>query len=488
MRFALLSATAVCGVASAILAAAPASAQTMQESLAFTYNNNPTLLAARAQLRAVDEGVPQALAGWRPTVVMAGNAGAADVRTRSQQQVFRPDGSFFWRDPAGQLSNGVIGPIPNTIRQERTSASATVTLTQPIYRGGRTVAQTRQAENTVLAQRARLLAVEQQVLGDAVQAYIGVIQNGELLRLNINNEQVLVRQLQATNERFRVGEITRTDVAQAESRLAGARATRTNSEGTLQIARATFERVVGAAPQRLTNPQPLAVPIRSAAEAQAVAIANNPNVVSALFNAASARDNIDVQMSVLLPQVSANAQAFRQDNQVSPHTRQTGGQATINLSVPIFQGGAEHSAVRQARQQAQQNITLVDEQRRLAAQNASQSWENLRSNRSQVDSVRAQIRAAEIALDGVQREAIVGSRTTLDVLNAEQELLNARTSLVNALASVVTGSYALAASIGRLTAQDLGLPVELYDMRAYYNAVRNRWVGLGDYSTVAVRR
>nr|WP_314069819.1 TolC family outer membrane protein [uncultured Roseococcus sp.] len=488
MRFALLSATAVCGVASAILAAAPASAQTMQESLAFTYNNNPTLLAARAQLRAVDEGVPQALAGWRPTVVMAGNAGAADVRTRSQQQVFRPDGSFFWRDPAGQLSNGVIGPIPNTIRQERTSASATVTLTQPIYRGGRTVAQTRQAENTVLAQRARLLAVEQQVLGDAVQAYIGVIQNGELLRLNINNEQVLVRQLQATNERFRVGEITRTDVAQAESRLAGARATRTNSEGTLQIARATFERVVGSAPQRLTNPQPLAVPIRSAAEAQAVAIANNPNVVSALFNAASARDNIDVQMSVLLPQVSANAQAFRQDNQVSPHTRQTGGQATINLSVPIFQGGAEHSAVRQARQQAQQNITLVDEQRRLAAQNASQSWENLRSNRSQVDSVRAQIRAAEIALDGVQREAIVGSRTTLDVLNAEQELLNARTSLVNALASVVTGSYALAASIGRLTAQDLGLPVELYDMRAYYNAVRNRWVGLGDYSTVAVRR
>ncbi len=488
MRFALLSATAMSVVAAGTLAAAPASAQTMQEALASTYNNNPTLLAARAQLRAVDEGVPQALAGWRPTVVMAGNAGAADVRNRSQQQAFRPDGSFFWRDPIATLSNGTTGPIPNTIRQDRTMASATVTLTQPIYRGGRTVAQTRQAENTVLAQRARLLAVEQQVLGDAVQAYIGMIQNAELLRLNINNEQVLVRQLQATNERFRVGEITRTDVAQAESRLAGARATRTQSEGTLQIARATFQRVIGAPPQRLTNPQPLSVPIRSAAEAQAVAIANNPNVVAALFVAASARDNIDVQMSVLLPQVSASAQAFRQDNQVSPHTRQTGGQATINLSVPLFQGGAEHSAVRQARQQAQQNITQVDEQRRLAAQNASQSWETLRSNRSQVDSVRAQIRAAEIALDGVQREAIVGSRTTLDVLNAEQELLNARTSLVNALASVVTGSYALAASIGRLTAQDLGLPVEIYDMRAYYNAVRNRWVGLGDYSTVAVRR
>ncbi|WP_421990366.1 TolC family outer membrane protein [Roseococcus sp.] len=482
MRFALLSATAA-----GIFAGAPVSAQTMQEALASTYNNNPTLLSARAQLRAVDEGVPQALAGWRPTVVMAGSAGAADVRTRSQAQAFRPDGSFYWRDPVGSV-NGVTGPIPTTLRQERTPASATVTLTQPIYRGGRTVAQTRQAENTVLAQRARLLAVEQQVLGDAVSAYIGMIQNAELLRLNINNEQVLVRQLQATNERFRVGEITRTDVAQAESRLAGARAARTQSEGTLQIARATFERVIGAAPQRLTNPQPLAVPVRSAAEAQAVAIANNPNVVSALFAAASSRDNIDVQVSVLLPQVSANAQAFRQDNQSTAHMRQTGGQATINLSVPIFQGGAEHSAVRQARQQAQQSITQVDEQRRLAAQNASQSWEQLRSARSQVDSVRSQIRAAEIALDGVQREAIVGSRTTLDVLNAEQELLNARTSLVNALSTVITGSYSVAASIGRLTAQDLGLPVEVYDMTAYYNAVRNRWVGIGDYSTVSVRR
>lgn len=483
MRFVLLSATAL-----GISALAPASAQTMQEALASTYNNNPTLLAARAQLRSVDEGVPQALSGWRPTVVMAGSAGAADVRTRSQVQQFRPDGSFFWRDPTALLTNGTTGAVPSTIRQERTPASATVTLTQPIYRGGRTVAQTRQAENAVLSQRARLLATEQQVLGEAISAYIGVIQNTELLRLNINNEQVLSRQLQATNERFRVGEITRTDVAQAESRLAGARATRTQSEGTLQIARATFERVIGSAPQRLTNPQPLSVPIRSAAEAQAVAVANNPNVVAALFNAASARDNIDVQMSVLLPQISANAQAFRQDNQANPHTRQTGGQATVNLSIPIYQGGAEHSAVRQARQQAQQTLSQVDEQRRLVAQNASQSWETLRSNRSQVDSVRAQIRAQEIALDGVQREAIVGSRTTLDVLNAEQELLNARTSLVNALSTVIVGSYALAASIGRLTAQDLGLPVEAYDMRAYYNAVRNRWVGLGDYSSASVRR
>lgn len=460
--------------------ATPGRAQTLQEALAQTYNNNPTLLAARAQLRAVDEGVPQALAGWRPNVVMAGSYGAADVRTRSQVQQFRADGSSFFRDPAS--------PPGTTIRQERSPAQATLTLTQPIYRGGRTTSQTRQAENSVLAQRARLLAVEQQVLGDAISAYITAIQNAELLRLNINNEQVLGEQLRATNERFRVGEITRTDVAQAESRLAGARTERTRSEGNLQIARATYERVIGEAPRRLTNPQPLQVPIRSAAEARSMAVANNPNVVATLFTAASARDNIDVQMSTLLPQVSATAQAFRQDNSIQPHTRQAGGQATLQLNVPLYQGGAEHSQVRQARQQAQQTLTQVDEARRTAAEQAARAWETLRTARAAVDSVRTQIRAAEIALDGVQREAVVGSRTTLDVLNAEQELLNARTSLVNALAAVVTGSYQLAAAIGRLTAQDLGLQVELYDMTAYYNAVRNRWAGVGDYSNASVRR
>ncbi len=446
----------------AVLAATPAGAQTLQEALAQAYNNNPTLLAARAQLRAVDENVPQALAGWRPTVVVAGSLGYSDTRITA--------------------SNGFV------TTGQRQPTSATATLTQPLFRGGRTVAQTRQAENTVLAQRARLLATEQQVLSDGVNAYIGVIQQGELLRLNINNEQVLGRQLQATNERFRVGEITRTDVAQAESRLAGARSARTQSEGNLQIARATFQRVVGEAPGRLTNPQPLNVPVRSAAEAQAAALANNPAVVAALFAAAAARDTVDVQLSTLLPQLSANAQAFRQTGTSAAIERQTGGQATIQLSVPLYQGGAEHALVRQARQTAQQTIQQVDEARRLAAQQAAQGWEQLRSARATVESVRAQIRAAEIALDGVQREAIVGSRTTLDVLNAEQELLNARTSLVNALSTVVTGSYTLAGAIGRLTAQDLGLPVEIYDMRAYYAAVRDRWVGLGDYSTVAVRR
>ncbi|MDB5375344.1 MAG: secretion protein [Belnapia sp.] len=464
----LLALTTALLAPAALLALAPsARAQTLADALAQAYSNNPALLGARANLRAVDENVPQALAGWRPTVSISSSAGILDGSTRS-----RPQGA-----PGAAYGDA-----------DRQVYSNSITVTQPIFRGGRTVAGTRRAENQVLAQRARLLATEQQVMGDTVTSYVNVIRDQELLRLNINNEQVLTEQLRATNERFRVGEITRTDVAQAESRLAGARATRAQAEGTLQISRSTFQRLVGLPPQNLVAPQPLRPPVRSAQEAAQTAAANNPNVVALLFDEAGARDSINIQMATLLPTVSVSSQTFRNDGATLAHTRLTGTQLTASLSVPIYQGGAEYSAVRQARQSAQQARQLVDDQRRTVAQSATQAWEQLQSSKAQVDSNRSQIRAAEIALDGVQREAIVGSRTTLDVLNAEQELLNARTSLVQALATVVSQSYALAATIGRLTAADLGLAVEAYDIRAYYNEVRNRWVGLGDYSGVAERR
>jgi outer membrane protein len=462
LRYSLL-ATAVAGVALAA-GIAPAGAQTLQEALAQTYANNPTLATARAQLRVVDENVPQALAGWRPTVSLSGSAGYTDGSVRSRATL-----------PNGQR-------VGVTTDQDRPVASVAATVTQPLYRGGRTVASTRRAENQVLAQRARLLATEQQVLQDTVSAYVNVIRFQEEVRLNLNNAQVLQRQLDATNERFRVGEITRTDVAQAESRLAGARAARADSEGQLQIARATFQRVIGLAPARLTAPQPLRPAVRNGQDAMQVAALNNPAVVAALFDEAAGRDFVDVQLSALLPQASLQAQAFRNDNQQSAGTRITGESLTATLTVPLYQGGAEYAAVRQARQDANRLRQVVDDQRRTASQQASQAWETLVSARATVDSVRSQIRAAEIALDGVQREAVVGSRTTLDVLNAEQELLNARVSLVRALANVVTASHSVAQAVGRLTARDLALPVALYDQEAYYRAVRDRWAGLGDYA------
>ncbi|MDW8398566.1 MAG: TolC family outer membrane protein [Acetobacteraceae bacterium] len=449
----LLSAAAL----AAILAWAPARAQTLAEALALAYANNPTLQAARAALRATDENVPQALSGWRPTVTLSANAGIAEGYARSV---------------------GAGGPV--TRDTDRTPAGVTATIVQPLYRGGRTEAQLRRAENQVLAARARLLATEQAVLRDTVSAYVAVIRDEEEVRLNRNNVTVLTRQLQATQERFRVGEITRTDVAQAESRLAGARAQLAEAEGRLQNSRALFARLVGQPPGRLTAPQPVRPPVGSAEEARRMAMMNNPSVVAALFDEAAARDFIDVQMAALLPQANLQAQAFRNDNSAQPLTRTTGQQITATITVPLYQGGAEYSAVRQARQDAQRLRQVVDEQRRLAAQQANEAWESLLATRATVTSVRAQINAAEIALDGVRREAVVGNRTTLDVLNAEQELLNARVALVRALANQVTASHALAAAVGRLTARDLRLPVAAYDMEAYYNAVRNRWAGLSD--------
>lgn len=440
-----------------LFAAAPVAAQTLAEALALAYQNNPTLQAARAALRATDENVPQALAGWRPTVTLSGNVGYAEGYARTV---------------------GPGGPV--TRPTDRTPAGVNAAITQPLYRGGRTEAQLRRAENQVLAARARLLATEQAVLRDTVAAYVAVIRDQEEVRLNRNNVIVLTRQLQATQERFRVGEITRTDVAQAESRLAGARAQLAEAEGRLQNSRSHFARLVGQPPGRLVAPEPIRPPVNSAEEARRVAMTNNPAVVAALFDEAAARDFIDVQMAALLPQANLTAQAFRNDNSTQPQTRATGQQIVASITVPLYQGGAEYAAVRQARQEAQRLRQVVDEQRRLAAQQAAEAWESLLATRAAVVSVRAQINAAEIALDGVRREAIVGNRTTLDVLNAEQELLNARVALVRALANQVTASHALAAALGRLTAQDLRLPVAPYDMEAYYRAVRDRWAGLSD--------
>ncbi len=448
------------------VAARPPSAaavpHTLAEALAATYANQPALQAERAKLRATDENVPSALAGWRPTVVMAGTAGYGDGIARS----------FF---PG----------IGNTsIQTDRLIATAQATITQNLYTGGKTQASVNRAKNQVMAERATLLAQEQSSFTNVISAYVGVIQDQQLLDLQINNEQVLAKQLQATNDRFRVGEITRTDVAQAEAALEGAKATRETAEGTLQTARATYVQIVGLMPPPdLVQPQPLNLPVHGENDAASLAALNNPNVVTALFNDAAAKDAVDIAFSALLPQVSLQGQTFQQNSASARNSSTNGYQIVAQVSLPVYQGGSEYSAVRQARQSQQQTQRLIDDAKRTAVQNAVQAWDTLIAAKASADSTRAQIRANEVALEGTEREAIVGSRTTLDVLNATQLLLQSRTTLVQNLAQVITASYAVAAAIGRLTARDLHLPVPLYDDTAYYQAVKDRWVGLGDYAT-----
>jgi outer membrane protein len=437
--------------------------RTLAEALAATYSNQPALQAERAKLRATDENVPAALSGWRPTVVLAGTAGYGDGIDRAYSG----------------LTQGWT-----KLRTDRNIGSAQATVTQPLYTGGKTQANVNRAKDQVMGERANLIAQEQTSFTNTVNAYVGVIQAQELLALNVNNEQVLKKQLDATNDRFRVGEITRTDVAQAEAALAGATAQRETAEGTLATARATFVQIVGFYPPAdMVEPQPLTLPVRNERDVTALAAANNPNVVAAQFNDAAAKDAVDVAFSQLMPQISLQGQAFDQENSAVRSSEVNGYQVIAQVSVPLYQGGAEYSAVRQAKQSEQQTAKLVADAQRTAVQAAVNAWETLAAATAAAESTRSQIRANAVALEGVEREAIVGSRTTLDVLNAQQALLNSRVTLVQALSQLVNASYGVAAAIGRLTARDLHLGVPLYDETAYYNAVKNKWAGLGDYAT-----
>jgi outer membrane protein len=442
-------------------ASSAAGAQTLPQTLAAVYESHPALLAARFQLQAADEGVSQALSGWRPTVTITGGYGFNDTRNRGRAAL--PDGSntSFYQDQYIAPANGAL------------------VLSQPIYQGGRTISSTRRAESQVLAQRARVLATEQRVLYDAAVAYVELLRDVELLRLNEEYLGVLQQQRAGTRRRFDAGELTRTDALQAESRLATAQGSLEAARGALENSRATFIRAVGAEPGRLTAPQPLRPAAPDLAALRATAARENPNVVSAQFDEQAARDAIDVQFSQLMPQLNLQAQTFRNDNGNSRGGRNTGEAVTATLSVPLYQGGAEYAAVRQSRETAQQARQLLEDQRRLAMQQGTQAWETSRSARAQAETSRRAISALEGAVDGVQREALLGSRTTIEVLNAEAELLNARVGLLQTVSSIVTASYAMAVAVGRMTAHDLRLPVRAYDWDEHYRAARGRLVGLG---------
>ena len=458
-RLGLAALLAAASLPAASLPAAAAGPRTLQDALAMAYSPHPTLMAERANLRAVDENVPAALAGWRPTVTLSASAGVAN-------------------------GVSVVNKVPvRRSRGDRGANAEQFTVTQPLYRGGQTRAGTNRAENQVMGERARLMAQEQVTFTAVISAYVNVIQSQQVLALNINNEQVLSRQLQATNDRFRVGEITRTDVAQAQAALAGATATRQTAEGTLQTARSQYQQLVGEFPGVLIEPQPLRLPTRTLEDAKSLSEHNNPNVVAALFDDAAAKDNFDLQYGKLMPSLSLQGSIARTEDSTTIGQRIETKQVLAALTVPIYQGGIEYATVRQARQQQQQTRNRIEDARRTAIQNAISAWETYNAARATIASTRTAVRANLVALEGVQREAIVGSRTTLDVLNAEQLLLNSQVTLVQNLASLVNASYSVAAATGRLNARDLNLQVPLYDETAYYKAVHDKWFGTGDFAT-----
>jgi TolC family type I secretion outer membrane protein len=424
-------------------------AQSLEDALVAAYGSNPTLQAARAQLRATDEFVPQALSNYRPIVTVDGDVGVG------------------WADRKDDRSGDDAGA----------PRSAGLNVSQPIYRGGRTVAQTRQAENLVLADRARLMAVEQDVLLSAVVSYVDVVQNQSIVDLQKNNEKVIGTQLKQTEDRFEVGEVTLTDVSQAVSRLARATADRVQAEGNLVSSRAVYREIIGELPGTLKLPPvPKGLPT---SEQEAVGQSeNNPNVALTLYAERAAQHATDLVFGELLPTVSVDGEVRTEADTAFDESQTNSAALIARVVIPLYQAGAVESRVREAKQRAGQRRQEIDEARRNAAQGATTAWQALETARAEIEAFTREVEATERALEGVEQEQQVGVRTVLDVLDAQQEVRDARVNLVQVRRDEIVAAYQVLAAVGRLTARDLELSVEYYDAERHYRDVRDKWWGL----------
>ena len=286
------------------------------------------------------------------------------------------------------------------------------------------------------------------------------------------------RQLDATRDRFQVGEITRTDVHQAEARLARSTATRIQGEGNLENSRAAYQNVIGTFPEAELSFPPLPADLpESKEESIRRAAISNPNVVAAQFDHEAALDNVDSNWGQLLPELEFTASADRTLETATENQEVDAFTAQITLTMPLYQQGAVYSQVREAKQQVAQELRTIDQQRRDAVEAATQAWETLMSAQARVEAFETQTQAAQVAFEGVEREASVGSRTVLDVLDAEQELLDARVSAVTAQRDEMVAAYQLRSAVGEMTAFHMQLPVTLYDPQSHYDEVRDSWFG-----------
>ena len=434
-----------------------ARADTLEWALVQAYQNNPSLNAQRAALRATDENVPQALSGYRPKLSIQATAG--------------PNWEKATQEFPGNLT-------PTTAEQfvQRTIGA---TATQTLYNGFQTANKTRQAESQVDAARETLRVTEQQVLLDAATAYMNLLRDGAILELNQSNVQVLTEQLKQTRDRFNVGEVTRTDVAQSESRLAAGRSALLGAQSNYVTSQANYRRVIGVDPGKLapaTSVDRLSPGTLPKAIAQGQAL--NPSVLAAAYGVDVAELAVKISEGALYPNLTLAGSALAGNYPQFETSKLVNASIVGTLTVPIYQGGAEYSAIRQFKETLGQTRLNLDTNRDQARATVVQSWGQLEAAKAQIESTTAQVNASEIALNGVREEARVGQRTTLDVLNAQQELVNARVAFVTAQHDRVVASYALLAAVGALSMRHLGLAVSIYDPMVHYQQIRDAWIGV----------
>ncbi len=443
-------------------ASGPARAETLQSALVKAYRNNPSLNAQRASVRVTDENVPQALSGYRPRVTITATGGEQSISTTIK--------SVAAGVPTYATQSGYNSPF-----------STSISATQNLFNGFQTANRTREAESQVLAARATLRNTEQSVLLDAVTAYMNLLRDTAIVKLQKSNVEVLQEQLRQTRDRFNVGEVTRTDVAQSEASLASGRSQLLTAESNYTTSAAAYRKVIGTEPGPLSAASPVdRFSPSTLGRAVAVGIATNPSVAAAEHNVDVAQLAVKVAEGALLPSVSVTGSYTKNWLGNSSLASMESYYASVfgTVSVPIYQGGSEYSAIRQAKETLGQQRLNLDNARDTVRQSVVQSWGQLEAAKANIQATQSQVESSEIALNGVREEARVGQRTTLDVLNAQQALVNARVALVSAQRDRVVASYTLLSAVGRLSPRMLGLPVATYDPKVHYTQVRDSWAGM----------
>ena len=439
--------------ATAVLSANSAKSETIQGALARAYHANPDLNAQRAATRAADESLPQALSGYRPKITGALDVGVVDQNSHTAGRAYSHD-----RYPPRGMS---------------------VTVDQTLYNGGRTGNSVLGAEAKILGARETLRNTEQTILLNAATSYMNVLRDTALLNLRRNNIEVLTTQLRQTTDRFRVGEVTRTDVALSESRLAKARSDSFVAESNLKSSIATFQQIVGDPPKQLSPAKTVEHLLpKSREQAVSLSLREHPAIIATMHGVDQQQLQVKTIEGELYPTLSVQAGFARRYDSSALGTDLWQGSVVGRLSVPIYEGGAVYSRVREAKETLASQKIAVDTQRERVRQLVVSNWGVLDATKAQIIAAEAQVRAAEIALAGIREEARVGQRTTLDVLNAQQDVLDARVSLVTAQRDRIVASYTVLGAVGRLSLRTLGVNVAAYDPKVHYNQVRGKWIGL----------
>lgn len=437
-----------------------ANGDTIEGALVRAYQSNPQLNAQRAAVRATDETVPQALSGYRPRVAITGSVGQ---QYTDSQSVVRFGGVASNVELAGQSTPRAVG----------------ATITQNVFNGFQTANRTRAAESQVSAAREGLRVLEQTVLLAAATIYMDYLRDSAIVEVQRSNTRVLDQTLKQVQDRFSVGEVTRTDVAQSEAQLAAGRTQFLTAESNLNTTRANFRRIIGNDPTGLAAGKPVDrfLP-RTLPAAIEIGMMQNPNVTSAMHGIDVSFLNVKVAEGALFPTVNLVGSVQQTYESTLTLPRSFTASAAAQISVPVYQGGGEYALIRQNKESLAQQRLVLDQVRDQARATVTQAWGQFQAAKAQIASAQSQVAASETALNGVREEARVGQRTTLDVLNAQQALVNARVAIVTAQHARVVASYSVLAAIGKLSPTVLGLATTVYDPSVHYHQVRDAWTGV----------